>query len=110
MRVRDVTVSRAEVAYSCLVLATATVALLPDRQNTVAYLVLMVITFPVAMVAIPVFLVVLGSSSSFSDSIGWRLFAIIVWVALAATQMRMLVVFRRDFRRRRGERIPYSNK
>jgi len=63
----------------------------------------MVITFPVAMVAIPVFLVVLGLSSSFSDSIGWRLFAIIVWVALAATQMRVLVVIRRDFRRRRGE-------
>jgi len=98
MRSKPSTASVGLVAYVGIVSATAMAAFLPNNPNATAYLVLLVLTLPVSLVAMPVLFVTIGVTFSDSGSVWLRLLTIALWMMFVALE---LVVLRAIWRLRR---------
>jgi hypothetical protein len=95
MRSKPSTASIGLAAYVGIVLATATAAFLPNNPNAAAYLVLLVLTLPVSLIAYPVLFVTIGVTFSDSGSVWLRLLTIALWMAFVAVELVALREIRR---------------
>jgi len=89
------TASVGVVAYVGVVLATAMAAFLPNNPNAIAYIVLLVLTLPVSLVAMPVLFVTIGVTFSDSGSVWVRLLTITLWMVFVALELVVLREIRR---------------
>jgi hypothetical protein len=79
-------------------------AFLPVSPNVPAYIVLLVFTLPVSIVAMPVLFVTIGVTFSDSRSVWLRLLTIVLWMGCVAIELLAL----RGIQRARGRRRSLS--
>lgn len=109
MKFLRLTVSWVEVLYLSVVIITAAVAFLPREINAKAYLILLVLTLPVSIIAMVAVFMAAGLFLPVEGNVVSSVLPILVWGVLSGLQMRVLLLLVRHCRELREMRRSMRN-